>query len=297
MEENYLEINLEFYNKLSPELRKYLQDNLLPLFKNWGDEEIKKIDNLEDFFKKEVDAHYFLIICPYCNTVGLSISHEMQPIFPPCSNCGESTPYNKLKKGFEKTRNILELAKIYLKNENKEEQKIGKILLEQSVTSMVTNFEVYFKDYYCILQNLRYVKPNKNLIRYFYRQTRNEFGNFVKANDKLSKDLSIDLRNFIDPEEIKKITLLMLKRNAIVHNLGFADESFIKEFSKLTHLEIRINEPVPISIDEIEDCLVILEKLGNSFNEIIKKEIEDVIEEKIKRIIPILLSTYQQSPQ
>ncbi|MBU7025314.1 MAG: hypothetical protein HXS48_00115 [Theionarchaea archaeon] len=245
--------------------------------------------NIADIFEhiETSDYNYYFLRCPYCRNEGLfstgkeAIVKRGEPFV--CIFCGETDPIYKVKACIEKVMTIQDLiVKLQRKNEKAHEsKKLNRILLEQCLVLLSTGLEIFLRDIYCIIMNLRFVKENKSLYFKFYSDTRNDFTNFGKSISIYRRDLSIDIRSILTSDERKVMNILVNKRHLIVHNNGIVDKIFLDQ----TGLDLKVKDPVSIEQEEISDSIKIISKLikkiaeyyrEESFNELIKGELKDL---------------------
>jgi len=150
--------------------------------------------------------------------------------------------------------------------------------LEQSLITIATGVEVFLRDIYSTTLNLRYIKKNKTLIHLIYREIRNDFMNIGKAKRKFKNDLGIDLKDIIGEDDLKKLNLMILKRNVIIHNIGNVDNSFLEQ----SGMDIKVGRPIPIQIDEIEDYVSTVENLVENIGGLFEKELRDEMYQRVE---------------
>ena len=233
------------------------------------------------YIKKSGRKLYFGY-CPYCNKYSsiLSVNSKMKPEPYICVFCGETDPLYKMKKSLYKV--------IIIKSQMKTREfpirsQIIKILSEYCILQMATTLEIYFRDVYSTLQNLRYVKKNMTLYPKFFLETRNEFTNYGKALRIYRRTLNIDVKSNLTRVENTAMNLLFNKRHAIIHNNGKADKMFIDQ----TGLKIAIGDPIPINEKEIDKNVEIINKItsrvGRIYNRRVNKELFQAIENQLKK--------------
>lgn len=209
---------------------------------------------------------YFLF-CPYCKN-SLILLIDAQPKF--CTSCGETNPFQKLENSATKASLLFGLVQ-------KSEEQVTRVLLEQSIVILATCIEVFFRDIYSTILNLRHVKHGHTIIERFYNEVKNDFINTGKIRKRF-KDLGIDIKNTIGEEVVKDINLLLLKRNVIVHNNGIIDKAFLSN-SGLNGCNI--GSLVEISKDEIQKSINIINDLSISLEEIYINEFLDAVNEEL----------------
>lgn len=279
----YVEINLSFLSNFNPDLRP----NLFEKLQNWEKHETMSIkySNIEEFLDKS-DRSFFFMLCPYCNLTALfSTSKKMfqlhgEPLV--CPFCGETNQYDKITRSIEKSKTLCQLA-VYIDSGDGDidDENIKRTLLEQSIVTIATGLEVFLRDIYSTTLNIKYIKQNKSLIHRFYRDARNEFLNIGKAEKKYIDDLGVNFKDVVGAEILKKLNLLMLKRNVIVHNSGIVDNMFLEQ----SGLKCKKKDFVPIEIKEIEEYLSIVNKFVEKMGQLFQKEFETEILQRMEQFL------------
>jgi hypothetical protein len=142
---------------------------------------------------------------------------------------------------------------------------------------LATGIELFFKEMFVIGMDLKFVKNEQSLFSKFYKEAKNEFINIGKIIQKFSSDLKIDLNSILEEDLIRKLNILMLKRNVIVHNNGNADNIFISQ----SDINCKIGDPIPIENKEIMDYFLIVGTMVRN----VKQEMDKLIDpELLKRI-------------
>jgi hypothetical protein len=273
---NYYEITSKSIDELNLP-NTTLNKKLLPFLKG-NNIEFSSINEIADFFKKK-KGHTYIYLCPYCNKNGLYST--LKPEHPSrCSECGETEPIDKLTIGLEKVQNLLKLA---VAHDEMGDLHTSRILYEECITLLATSIEVFLKDIYCVTLNLEYVKSSKSLFTFFYNNSRNEFLNMGKAKYRFEDHLKIDFK-FLNEGELKKLNQLMLKRHCIVHNLGISDKSFIEQ----SGLKVKLGELLPISYTEIEEDIILINKLQQGLYNHLYLKMKENMKENLTKLISIL---------
>ena len=217
---------------------------------------------------------YILSYCPYCKSITFN-AVELDDRYPEtCYLCRESDPYFKIGKSIEKAKYLYNLI---LKDEISTEKPeyFKRIILEQIIVILATGLELFLRDIYSTTLNHRFIKDDKSMFERFFQDSRNKFTNLNSAKGLFSKDLGINLGS-MEGQGFKKLKLLMVSRNAIVHNIGLADVHYIDQ----SELEIEPKTPIPIQIEDISEYILLLERLAIDINNKLGMELW---QEKIKR--------------
>lgn len=255
----YISVDTYFTNHLSKTNKEKVKTILNSVIKQAEQSDIEKVN-------KAIVNPYFLF-CPYCRKSLMLFMLQVdtdnrQPKY--CTSCGESSPNNKIIESTYKAKKIYEL----INNESMVDQKLKRILMEQCIVILATSIEVYLKDIYSTILNMKYIKSGHTLIHRFISEAKNDFINMGKARKKFQSDLSINLSDRIGENTIKDINLLMMKRNVIVHNSGIID----KAYESSSGTSSKIGQKVPISEQEIGIYFSIIDnieiRIGDSFREV-----------------------------
>jgi hypothetical protein len=266
MENFYIKIDVEYLNSLNNPIKKKLEQ----IIKN------------SEYRKKGYST--FIRLCPYCNGFSLlSVPDERISEFGSpkvCVVCGETNPFDKIRLCSEKASVLYSLSAYCAAGDGTEEDiRNERTLMEQSVVVDATGLEIFFRDIYSSGMNIKFVKDKYSLFTKFSNESKNDFINIDKTMKKFKTGLGIDLKKILDERDIKKINELFLKRNAIVHNNGFADNIFISQ----SGIKCKIGDLVPISDQDISDYSIVIarivEKIENEFEKIIYPEIHLRIED------------------
>ncbi len=228
------------------------------------------------------DRDFYYCVCPYCNQQSWRLLSKGDSVesngHVSCPNCTETNPYDKIKNALDKARTLEDIA-----DKTTDETK-RRVLLEQCIVVIATAIEIFLRDAYSTIMNLRYVKINQTLIQKFLKDSRNEFTNIDRARDRFKTDLGIDLASVMPKDKIGELILLMAKRNAIVHNNGIADDQFLRQIERSGNTQGMIRtlrqeykrmETIPISVDEV--CIylstshIYSRKLGEVFDDEYRK--------------------------
>jgi len=277
-----------FLHQLNKLAKQEINQNLCDII----DAKLKtgKFDNLAELLEKS-SHRIFFCMCPYCGGSGiLTISegpikkHEVDPFC--CVFCGETNPHEKLMGGLKKVQVLYQMIEI-LKNERDRSESIDyrnplteRVLLEQCIILLATSTEVFLKDNFCILLNIHFVRHGRSLFHRFYSDAKNDFINIGKANKSYRDNLEINLKEELGDDTLKKLNILMQKRNVIVHNLGIADSTFLNQ----SGIECELRKAVPISFMEIQEYITALENVESKLNSILDDEMNKYCLENWKLI-------------
>lgn len=211
------------------------------------------VEDVLDHIREEDRGDWYFCKCQYCRklTSSISVTGE-EDVMSFCIWCGEGDAFFKIGRSIEKVQIIIGILKEGVPRGET-------ILKEQVIVLLATGFEIFMKDVYATLLNIRYVRDHVSLYDRFSSESRNDFVNFGKAIEKFRKDLGIDLKKELTNSERKSMNLLLCKRHVIVHNNGFIDSTFIKQ----TGLDLTKGDYVPLGLDEISKFIGIMKKIIN----------------------------------
>ncbi|WP_158308920.1 hypothetical protein [Methanocella arvoryzae] len=214
--------------------------------------------------------------CPYCKKATMGgFPDEREPTF--CMFCGETDTYIKVTRSLSKAKDLLILSNNTIIDVN-----LKRILHEQIIIIIATSMEIFLRDIYATLLNIRYIKSNLSLYERFYRDSKNDFATFGKAKKELQNELNINFNTFLSDDEIDNLNILSLKRNVIVHNAGIIDNPYISQSGQK---DLAIGRQLPIIESEINLYIDAIEKLSNGLFDILKKEHEDELIKKFEIIL------------
>lgn len=229
----------------------------------------RNFDDLAELLDRSSYSTFFGT-CPYCGNSGLFAVPKKRikecgtdPYF--CVCCGETNPQEKLVGGLKKVQVIYQLITGYKDDitksplESSVKSLTERVLLEQCVILLATSAEVFLRENFCILLNLRFVRHGKSLFPRFYSEVKNDFINMGKVRKAYKENLGIILNDRLSEDALSKMNLLMQKRNVVVHNLGIADRTFVNQ----SGIKCKLKREIPISLGEIEEYIVTLQEVGN----------------------------------
>lgn len=226
--------------------------------------------------------------CPYCNVVGINIlpvggNWEFNDF---CPHCMEPSPNMKIWHSLSNAEDLLLGSDYILSGEDIPEVEYWyRTILEQSIVIIATGVEMFFRNIFAIIMNLRYVKTEKSLYQRFYVEGKNEFINIGKAKKKINDDLDVNIKDILGDDNYKKLNLLMLKRNAIVHNSGFVDNSFQSQCG----IPCELKDQIPLDKDEVKEYLKIVKDFVDSINNNFEIEVKSNVIQELNRNLPNIL--------
>jgi hypothetical protein len=267
MDNFYLRIDTEVLKKFSPEVQTFLNK-----------------ENSKNSSKK-LKTTFFIRMCPYCDRLYLLWTPSLIKNDPKyCVLCGETTPIFKIRLSIEKAYALFKISSQFSSiNKSEEDKRNQRILIEQCIVILATGIELFFKEMYIVGMDLKYVKNNETLFKKFYKDAKNEFINMGKINQKFDEDLHLNLKLIFGEDLFKELNILMLKRNVIVHNNGFAD----KTFKENSGIKCELSRPIPLSIRETKRNFkmvnTIVEKFQLEYGKLIAPDFINKIEYKLKQ--------------
>jgi transposase-like protein len=227
------------------------------------------------------------LYCPYCRATDFGVKKYNRGRPESCKTCGRTDPYQKLYDlTLSKATYLCNLYQSQTPN-NDSTKKVNRAILEQSIVILATSFEVYLRDMYATTLNRMFIKSDKDLLDRFYSDSRNTFTNYEKAKDAFKKEpIKINFKAAPKNKNFnEQLTLLLLKRNAIVHNAGIADDTFVKE-AKKAGLEVEKGKEIPINVTEI---YVYSTLVGNVAYHLKRNIDEKLKEEYFSKLEPCLI--------
>jgi len=297
----YQRIDKDFVSKLPPKLINRVVDHIATTEADLDSNRLtqpKESISIDDLLVKPNRRFYFMF-CPYCNEVGwLSMAQDSSKVSKSLSSsepvacvfCGETGPFEKMNNCQKKSIMLYTLATGKPQVPETGETFVKRTLLEQSLVTTATGIEVFLRDVYSIVLNLRHVKPEKNLTGRFIEESRNDFINIGKAKEKYKKDLGVDLARVIRKDDLRKLDLLMAKRNVVVHNNGTVDRAFLRQIEakglstllQQTGKKLRPGARVPVSRIELEEYLKASENCLLAISRAFELDFREAILQRIK---------------
>lgn len=282
----YIKIDDKLLSTLPPDALKRVESLSLKV-----EHAAKEIAQKEGLELKE--RAIYLRFCPYCKVFSFT-SFELDGVVPThCENCSESEPLFKITQAIYESIQLFALSKDSDNYTPQIDKSLKFLLLEQCVIKLITGLEIYLKDVYSTLLNLKYVKRDNSLIDLFQKEGSNEFMNIGKASRKFKQDLGIDLSYFLDKEEFHQIDILQSKRNVIVHNLGLVDKKFLDQCNlELNTMvqsdfygsyELDYGVFIPLTYAEVVLYIEIIRKFIVKFHKMYDEEYKKAVIEDLSR--------------
>jgi hypothetical protein len=257
--------------------------------------------DLQDDFKKDIeeysgensDRDCFIRMCPYCTVLvaflrsGIDDNNGRMPQV--CAHCGETTPYDKYKQSIRRAKILCDLSvSSASKGEPGEKKKEERVLQEQCIVVLASGIEVFLRELYGICMDLAYVKPEFSLYAKFNTGAQHDRVLLGDVIDLFKTELKMDLSEILGNDRIKKLHILMLKRDAIVYKNSHADTIFLNN----SGIQGKVGSRIPISHSEVSDFI----RTSESIVEILEKEcgtmistgIHDRIKNRLTRTLAIL---------
>lgn len=237
-----------------------------------------------------VFVHYYHY-CPYCKeqlllTMGYPKKSD-HPELKYCTKCGESNPYEKAINSLNRMSSLINLYK-QIKDVKKYKFESKTALLHQGVIALVTCLEVFLRDVYTSSLNMKYIKSDESLIERFFKEAKNDFLNLGKTRARFKSELDYDITEKMDKSKLDDLNLLFLYRNVLVHNNGIVDKSF----SSQSRLGLKVGSEVEITLDFIENSMLIAVELINNIGEVYLRELEQEVKFSLTSNIMELLKNH-----
>jgi hypothetical protein len=271
MDSFYIKIDTPYLNTLDPEVR----------------------NELEKRIQSQPNITTYIRMCPYCNYIYLvSIAPDSENDLETCLKCGRSDPFDKIKLSTRKNHSLQKLLDCKISDDTGQgKRETERVLLEQCIVNFATGIEQFFREFYAIWMNLRFVKCEQSLYDKFYEDAGNDFLNTGKWKQRF-KDLELtdDSGNIIDITteftlDLKKLNTIMRKRHAIVHNNGLADKKYNEQVDGGNKGEL--GKEIPISTDEINECFSTIDSITaitkNIYDRFCRSDFEKNIDTRIKK--------------
>lgn len=278
MYSNYTLINNSFLERLSNKKREELSNTVYHLYISMGSKTSEKM-KIENYFSRTKNAKYkfAFFYCAHCNENGIvpcpfygQAINEMKY----CVSCGEPHIMVRFNDGYEKILRLILLSKVIAPEQN---TKVCCDLNQQIIVLLLSTIEIYLRDFYITVLNMRYIKNGRTLNDRFKKDCKNDFQNADRANDRFKKELGINLRHTVGNEYYQLFKEFSAYRNVIVHNNGVCDRSFITK--RIGNYEIHDN--ILIS----SDVLIKFAKQTKKAVDILSEEYHSIYMENTYNII------------
>jgi hypothetical protein len=256
---------------------------------------------LQDNLKKDIEeysgensgCYCFIRMCPYCTVLVAFLRNGIKDndgrLPQACAHCGETTPYDKYKQSIRKAKILCDLSvSAASKEEPGEKKNEERVLQEQCIVVLASGIEVFLKGVYGICMDLAYVKPEFSLYAKFNTGAQNDRVLLWDVVDRFKTELKMDLSEILGTDRIKKLHILMLKRDSIVYKNSRADTIFLNN----SGIKGKVGSRIPISHLEISDFIqtseIIVDILERECGTMISTGIQDRIKNRLTRTLAIL---------
>ena len=249
--------------------------------------------DIKEYSGENSGCDCFIRMCPYCTVLvtflrsGIDDNNDRVP--QACAHCGETTPYNKYKQSIRRAKILCDLSvSCASKEEPGEKKKEGRVLQEQCLVVLASGIEVFLKEVYGICMDLAYVKPEFSLYAKFNAGAQHDRVLLDDMVERFKTELKMDLSEILGNDRIKKLHILMLKRDAIVYKNSRADTTFLNN----SGIKGKVGNQIPISQSEVSDFIrtseIIVDLLERECGTMISTGIHDRIKNRLTRTLAIL---------
>jgi hypothetical protein len=272
-----------------------VDDNFLATLSPHLQDDLTK--DIEEYSGENSGRGCFIRMCPYCTVLvaflrsGTDDNNGRTP--QACAHCGETTPYDKCKQSIRKAKILCDLSVSTASKEEpgekkKEERDKERVLQEQCIVVLASGILVFLREVYGICMDLAYVKPEFSLYAKFNTGAQNDRVLLSDVVDRFKTELKMDLSEILGNDRIKKLHILMLKRDAIVYKNSRADTIFLNN----SGIKGKVGSPIPISHLEISDFIrtaeIIVDNLEKECGTMISTGIHNRIKNRLTRTLAIL---------
>ena len=236
-------------------------------------DDLKK--DFEEYSGENSGCDCFIRMCPYCTVlVAFLRVDDKTGTHRTCVHCGETTPYDKCTQSINKAKILSELS-LHCASGDETGKKTDqeRVLLEQCIVLLATGIRVFFREVYGICMDLAYVKPEFSLYEKFKSGAKNDLENLGDTTLRFKTDLRMDLSEILGNDLIKKLDILMLKRDAIVCKNSRADRLFLNK----SGIKGKVGSRIPVSHPEISDFI----RTSEIVVDILQKECDNMISPEI----------------
>ena len=204
-----------------------------------------------------------------------------------CPHCGEPSIDYRFNTGIDK---VLKLIQISISISSTDALQ-SKILNQSIVTSLCSVYEVYLREFYADILNVKYVRSNRSLYTKFLKDCKNDFLNPGKTTDRLRKELMVDYKQIVGVNAHKALILLSDYRNVIVHNNGICDDAFISKHPNTEkHSQIMPTLKTTLALTQVVQ--ISAKKLDLVYQSEIRNAIIDLVSEQMNALKSKSGSTY-----
>ena len=268
-----------------------VDDNFLATLPPHVQDDLTK--DIEEYSGESSGCDCFIRMCPYCTVLVAFLRSRIDDnngkTPQACAHCGETTPYDKYKQSIRKAKILCDLSvSAASKEEPGEKKKEERVLQEQCIVVLASGILVFLREMYGICMDLTYVKPEFSLYAKFNTGAQNDRALLGDAIDRFKTELKMDLSEILGNDRIKKLHILMLKRDAIVYKNSRADTIFLNK----SGIKGKVGNPIPISHVEISDFIrtaeIIVDNLEKECSTMISAGIHDRIKNRLTRTLAIL---------
>ncbi|MCX6688407.1 MAG: hypothetical protein NTZ39_01720 [Methanoregula sp.] len=272
-----------------------VDDNFLATLPPHVQDDLTK--DIEEYSGENSGCDCFIRMCPYCTVLVAFLRSGTDDnngrTLQACAHCGETTPYDKCKQSIGKAKILCDLSVSAASKEGpgekkKEEREEERVLQEQCIVVLASGILVFLRELYGLCMDLAYVKPEFSLYAKF--NTGAHIDRVLPGDviDRFKTELKMDLSEILGNDRIKKLHLLLLKRDAIVYKNSRADTTFLNN----SGIQGKVGSRIPISHLEILDFIrtseIIVDLLEKECGTLITTGIQDRIKNRLTRSLSIL---------
>ena len=295
---NYFLINEEFLSHFDGKIKEDLSELAYKMYVSNCSKKTKKLSKSQYFTSKSTHYPVIFFYCPKCKSSQMCVSLGIKngESMKYCPYCGDASMDHRFNLGVEKVMNLFRLS-LSIKDTPQSSKEVNQCI----VTTLCSVYEVYLREFYADILNLRYVRGNYSLYNKFLRDCKNDFISPGKTFDRFKKELQLNYKSIIGEQNYKALGLLSDYRNVIVHNNGICDDKFISKYP-----DVERHSQILPSLKSLAALIHAVVDSANKLSVIYEQQIYDAVVDYISERIqqykydnsgePILPSIFFQRP-
>lgn len=275
---NYFLINEEFVSLLQDEEREKLSSIVYSLYRKCCNKNTKILSKQNYFLSKRTHYPVIFFCCPKCKASMIAPMHGFKTAhgLKYCPHCGEPSIDYRFNTGIDKVFKLIQISMSISSTDALQ----SKILNQSIITSLCSVYEVYLREFYADILNIKYVRSSRSLYTKFLKDCKNDFLNPGKTTDRLRKELMVDYKQIVGANAYKALILLSDYRNVIVHNNGICDDTFISKHPDTEkHSQIMPTLKTTLALTQVVQ--ISAKKLDLVYQNEIRNAIIDLVSEQV----------------
>ena len=236
------------------------------------------------------DSIPYLAICEYCR-----VSHVLvelngragEPLY--CMSCARTSPQRAFQRNLERTDLLISLSSKMRTADNEAKS----ILLEQSVVTIITSFEVFLRDIYSLILDHKHVVFGESIYQRIYDSTRNEFLNLGAANARFKKEVGVNLKEELGQANYSFLSSMYSARHIIVHNCSIKDKDYLNQTGDDFQ---NLNKKLDVTTEDVHQLTILVKQVAKLSEDKLREHLLDTYSKRIDLIISFLADTGAHFP-